>query len=107
MRLRPRLSRQIWLRAPGRGIPDAARWLSRLPSGRENPAMLVHGAIIPPGSALAALDAVVRSVALPAEAAAVSAPPQRGLLGRLGRHREDAAELVIEAPPMLEHVPIG
>jgi 2'-5' RNA ligase len=63
--------------------------------------MLVHGAIVPPRAALAAVDAVVRSVA--PEPAAV--PPSKGLLGRLGRHRADVPDDVARGV-MLEHVPV-
>jgi len=66
--------------------------------------MLVYGAFIPPSAVLEALDDVVRSVSVPVEAA--SAEPQRGLLGRFGRHR-DVAEESDEVPAMLEHVPVA
>lgn len=66
--------------------------------------MLVHGAIIPPRAVLEALDAVVRSVPVPVEA--VASPPQRGRLGRFGRHRDETPGVVAEGPVMLEHVPI-
>jgi hypothetical protein len=64
--------------------------------------MLVHGAIIPPRPVLDALVDVVRSVPEPGPEA--TAAPQKGLLGRLGRRREEIAGGA--APrPMLEHVP--
>lgn len=65
--------------------------------------MLVHGAIVPPGAVLTAVDAVVRAVAVPGDHS--EAPASKGLLGRLGRHRADVAEDV-ERPVMLEHVPV-
>jgi 2'-5' RNA ligase len=66
--------------------------------------MLVHGAIVPPRAALAAVDAAVRSVAAPGEP--VAAPSSKGILGRLGRHRADVPEDV-ERPVMLDHVPVA
>ena len=66
--------------------------------------MLVHGAIIPPAAVLGALDAVVRSVPVPVEAVASSPAQPRGIIGRLGRHRDEAPDVVAEAPVMLEHV---
>lgn len=67
--------------------------------------MLVHGAIVPPRAALAAVDAVVRSVPVPAVAPEpAAAPSSKGLLGRLGRHRADVPEDA--GPVMLEHVPV-
>ena len=65
--------------------------------------MLVHGAIVPPRAVRAAVDAVVRSVSEPGAQAAEPAP--KGLLGRLGKHRADPAE-VTAGPVMLEHVPV-
>lgn len=66
--------------------------------------MLVHGAIVPPPAALAAVDAVVRAIPVPGDPGATPAP--KGLLGRLGRHRADAAEDA-GRPVMLEHVPVA
>lgn len=63
--------------------------------------MLVHGAIVPPRSVLDAVAAVVRSVPEPVE---VAAGPAKGVLGRLGRRKEEAPAR--PAPPMLEHVPV-
>lgn len=69
--------------------------------------MLVHGAIIPPLAVREALDAVVRSVPVPVPVEAVASPQPRGILGRLGRHRDDAADVAAEAPVMLEHPPVN
>jgi 2'-5' RNA ligase len=65
--------------------------------------MLVHCAIVPPRAELAAVAAVVRAVPEPAPAPAEE--HATGLLGRLGRRRAEVAE--VDAPPMLEHVPIN
>lgn len=67
--------------------------------------MLVHGAIIPPSAVLEALDAVVRSVPLPAGAEPAPAASQ-GIRGRLGRRRNDVVEAPA-APVMLEHLPVA
>ena len=65
--------------------------------------MLVHGAIIPPRPVLDALAEVVRSVPDPVADATVA--PQKGLLGRLGRRRDESEGAPVTAPPpMLEHV---
>jgi 2'-5' RNA ligase len=66
--------------------------------------MLVHGAIIPPRSVLAAVADVVRSVREPVvQAEPEEAPQAKGLLGKLGRRRaEDPVPPVSQ--PMLEHV---
>jgi 2'-5' RNA ligase len=66
--------------------------------------MLVHGAIIPPRSVLAAVADVVRSVREPVvQAEPDEAPQAKGLLGKLGRRRaEDPVPPVSQ--PMLEHV---
>lgn len=65
--------------------------------------MLVHGAIIPPRAALAAVAAVVTGVPEPPE---VEHPnPHKGLLGRLGRHKDSALERM-PGPSMLAHVTI-
>lgn len=66
--------------------------------------MLLHGAIVPPRAALAAVDAVVRSVSAVAGEPAAAAS-SKGLLGRLGRHRADVPEDV-EPAVMLEHVAV-
>lgn len=66
--------------------------------------MLVHGAIIPPRSALEAVAAVVRGVPAPAEVGADDAPG-KGLLGRIGR-RARTEEPVAATPEMLEHVSV-
>lgn len=73
--------------------------------------MLVNGAIIPPRAVLEAVDAVVRSVPVPVPEtrAEVASPSSKGLRGRFGRHRGDAAGLDVEPPvtqSMLEHVPV-
>ena len=67
--------------------------------------MLVHGAIVPPRAVLEAVDAALRSVPVPVVAPAEAPPATKGLLGRLGRHRAEP-EPVVEAPPMLEYVPV-
>jgi 2'-5' RNA ligase len=67
--------------------------------------MLVHGAIIPPRSALEAVAAVVRSVPVPADRLPAGASAGKGLLGRLGR-RDRSGEAPTTAPDMLEHVPV-
>jgi hypothetical protein len=64
--------------------------------------MLVHGAIVPPRGVLEAVDAVVRSV--PEPRAAAERPAPKGLLGRFGRQQ---AEAEVEAPAMLDHVPVA
>jgi hypothetical protein len=66
--------------------------------------MLVHGAIVPPRSVLEAVAAVVHSVPEPAEPQPT--PQPKGLLGRVGRHRAPHADPPVEAPAMLEHVPV-
>ena len=66
--------------------------------------MLVHGAIVPPRSVLEAVAAVVRSV--PEPAGPGRTPQPKGLLGRVGRHRDARAEPAVEASPMLEHLPV-
>jgi 2'-5' RNA ligase len=66
--------------------------------------MLVHGAIVPPRSVLEAVAAVVRSV--PEPAGPGPTPQPKGLLGRVGRHRDARAEPTVEASPMLEHIPV-
>lgn len=78
--------------------------------------MLVHAAIVPPREAREAVDAVVRAVPAPVEApvaAAPATPPPapKGILGRLGRRREevrhDEHAAPHEPPPaVLDHVPI-
>jgi 2'-5' RNA ligase len=67
--------------------------------------MLVHGAIIPPRPVLDALADVVRSVPEPVPAG--ETPTQKGLLGRLGRRRDEAAVPAATAAPMLEHLAPG
>lgn len=69
--------------------------------------MQVHGAIIPPPSALEAVAAVARSVPTPADSSRGEPAASRGLLGRLGRGRTREEEEPVEAPvAMLEHVPV-
>jgi 2'-5' RNA ligase len=69
--------------------------------------MLVHGAIVPPRSVLEAVAAVVRSVPEPSEPGEPGPTPQpKGLRGRVGRHRAAHAEAAVEAPSMLEHIPV-
>jgi hypothetical protein len=66
--------------------------------------MLVHGAIVPPRATLEAVAAVVRSVPEPPPAPP-STEQSKGLLGRLGRRKDEVAPP--PSAPMLEHVPSG
>lgn len=66
--------------------------------------MLVHGAIVPPRTALEAVAEVVRSVSEHVEVESGLRP--KGVLGRFGRRRDDA-EAQVAAPAMLEHVPLN
>jgi 2'-5' RNA ligase len=70
--------------------------------------MQVHGAVIPPPTALEAVAAVVRSVPEPvAVAPAATAAQTKGILGRFGRRSDDDVEEPVPAPAMLEHVPLS
>jgi hypothetical protein len=69
-------------------------------------AMLVHGAIVPPASALEAVAAVVRSVPAPVDGAREDALTGKGLLGRLGRGKARETEQAEAPVAMLEHVPV-
>jgi 2'-5' RNA ligase len=68
-------------------------------------AMLVHGAIRPPPSALEAVAAVVRSVPTPDDDAHLE-PAAKGLLGRLGRSRTRDTDLAEAPVAMLEQVEV-
>ena len=67
--------------------------------------MLVHGAILPPRTALEAVTDVVHAVPVPEREAAAAAP--KGFLGRLGLGRSEEPELADESPGVLEFPPLG
>jgi hypothetical protein len=66
--------------------------------------MLVHGAIVPPSSALEAVAAVVRGVVPPGEGQLGGSA--EGLFGRLGRARARQANPVEAPVSMLERLPV-
>lgn len=70
--------------------------------------MLLHGAIVPPRTALEAVAEVVKAVDWPKpDSSTESAPPTRkGIFGRLGGKHGDAAEEPVVARDPLDHVDV-